>query len=173
MDEQTPKQMQLKVTDGSTVIVDEQDFWRFWKNRLHTTTNNVVYYRDEEGKSHRLHRAILEIDDNRIVTFLDGNPRNCTRSNLLVQDRGIFGRSRGARGACKYKGVSPYRKGRWQATIRINGKLKWIGAFATAEEAARAYDDAVLEYRGRVGLLNFPTRARRRSPGSREGSAEG
>jgi hypothetical protein len=162
MDERTPKQMQLKVTDGSIVTVDEPDFWRFWKRRLHTTTRNVVYYRDEEGKSHRLHRAIMEVDDTRIVSFLDGDPRNCTRANLVVQDRGVFGRSRGARGACKYKGVSPYRKGRWQATIRIDGKLKWIGAFETAEDAARAYDDAVLEFRGRVGMLNFPNRARRR-----------
>jgi hypothetical protein len=166
MDETTPKRMQLKVTDGTKVTVDETDFWRFWKYRLHTTTRDVVYFRDEEGRSHRLHRAILEVDDNRIVTFLDGDPRNCSRANLLVQDRGVFGRSRGARGACKYKGVSPYRKGRWQATIRIEGKLKWIGAFNTAEEAAKAYDDAVLEYRGRVGTLNFPTRARRRRAAS-------
>jgi hypothetical protein len=166
MEEKTPKRMELKVTDGSRVLVDEEDFWRFWKRRLHTTTNRVVYYRDDDGRSHRLHRAILDVEDNRIVTFIDGDPRNCSRANLVVQDRGVFGRARGARGACEYKGVSPYRKNRWQATIRIDGRLKWIGAFNTAEEAARAYDDAVLEHRGRIGTLNFPTRSRRRRAGS-------
>jgi hypothetical protein len=152
---------ELRLVDGSTVTVDEEDFWRFWKQELFTSSGFVVF-RDEEGKIRRLHREILEIRDTRIVVHLDGNKRNCVRTNLHVQDRGVYGRARPSQGACKYKGVSPYR-GRWQATIRVEGKLKWLGAFDTAEEAARVYDDAVLHYRGRKGVLNFPGRARRRS----------
>jgi hypothetical protein len=152
---------ELRLVDGSTVTVDEEDFWRFWKQELFTSSGFVVF-RDEEGKIRRLHREILEVRDTRIVVHLDGNKRNCVRTNLHVQDRGVYGRARPSQGACKYKGVSPYR-GRWQATIRVEGKLKWLGAFDTAEEAARVYDDAVLQYRGRKGVLNFPGRPRRRS----------
>jgi hypothetical protein len=152
---------ELRLTDGTVVSVDEEDFWRFWKQELFTSSGFVVY-RDEEGRIRRLHREILAVRDKRIVVHIDGDKRNCTRSNLLVQDRGVYGRARPAKGASKYKGVSPYR-GRWQATIRIDGKLKWLGSFDTAEDAARAYDDAVLEYRGRKGVLNFPTRPRRRT----------
>jgi len=150
----------LRLVDGSTVTVDEQDFWRFWKQRLFTSSGFVVF-RNEEGKIHRLHREIMDVRDTRVVLFLDGNPRNCTRANLFVQDRGVYARIRPAKGASRYKGVSPYR-GKWQATIRLNGKLKWLGSFETPEEAARVYDDAVLEHRGRDGVLNFPTRPRRR-----------
>jgi hypothetical protein len=152
---------ELRLTDGTVVSVDEEDFWRFWKQELFTSSGFVVY-RDEEGRIRRLHREILAVRDKRIVVHIDGDKRNCTRSNLLVQDRGVYGRARPAKGASKYKGVSPYR-GRWQATIRLDGKLKWLGSFDTAEDAARAYDDAVLEYRGRKGVLNFPTRPRRRT----------
>jgi hypothetical protein len=152
---------ELRLVDGSSVKVDEEDFWRFWKEELFTSSGFVVY-RDDEGRIRRLHREILGVRDKRIVVHIDGDKRNCTRGNLLVQDRGVYGRARPAKGASKYKGVSPYR-GRWQATIRIDGKLKWLGSFDTAEDAARAYDDAVLQYRGRKGLLNFPTRPRRRS----------
>ena len=151
----------LRLADGSSVVLDDADFWRFWKTKLFVH-NDHVCLRDEQGRIRRLHREVLEIRDSRIVRFLDGDHRNCARANLQVLDRSVLATGRPAQGACKYKGVSPYR-GKWQATIRLEGKLKWLGSFATAEEAARAYDDAVLEHRGRSGVLNFPKRPRRRT----------
>ena len=153
----------LKLSDRTTVVVDEADFWRFWKQRLFFS-NGFVCFRNERGRIRRLHREIMEIHDKQIVRLLDGDPRNCTRANLLVQDRSVLARERPAQGACMFKGVSPYR-GRWQATIRIEGKLRWLGSFTRAEDAARAYDEAVLEHRGRSGVLNFPNRPRRRVKG--------
>ena len=158
-----PATKQLRLVDGSTVTLDEEDFWRFWKHRLFSYSNGIVYFRDEEDdRTYRLHREIAGVRDERIVTFLDDDPRNCTRTNLLVQDRGVYGRRRPSQSSSGYKGVSPYR-GRWQATIRVEGKLKWLGAFDCEEDAALAYDEAVLHYRGRKGVLNFPGRPRRRS----------
>lgn len=151
---------ELRLSDGSTVRLDDQDFRRFWKTRLFVH-NQHVCLRDDEGRIRRLHREVLEVRDARIVRFLDGDTRNCARSNLQILDRSVLATARPAQGACAYKGVSPYR-GKWQATIRIAGKLKWLGSYATPEEAARAYDDAVLEFRGRMGVLNFPNRPRRR-----------
>lgn len=155
-----PVTRNLRLSDGSTVTLDDHDFWRFWKSKLFVH-NRHVCLRDEEGRIRRLHREVLEVRDSRIVRFIDGNPRNCTRANLQILDRSVLATARPAQGACAFKGVSPYR-GKWQATIRVGGKLKWLGSFGSAEEAARAYDEAVIEHRGRTGVLNFPMRVRRR-----------
>lgn len=153
---------ELRLTDGSTVRVDDEDFWRFWKHRLSSYPSGIVYFR-LDNRVFLLHREILGVQDRRIVLHLDGDPRNCTRENLLIQDRGVFARGRKGHGSSPYKGVSRYRKGKWQATIRVDGKLLWLGAFDNPVDAATAYDEAVLKHRGRSGLLNFPTRKRRRT----------
>jgi hypothetical protein len=155
-----PTIRELRVTDGSTVTVDDIDFWRFWKEKLFIH-NRHVCLRDGEGRIRRLHREILNVRDSKVVRFLDGETRNCVRSNLQILERSVLATARPAQGVCTFKGVSPYR-GKWQATIRLEGKLKWLGSYCSPEEAARAYDDAVLEHRGRTGVLNFPSRMRRR-----------
>lgn len=44
----------------------------------------------------------------------------------------------------------------WKAIIRENYKHIYLGAFATAEEAARAYDAKARELHGEYASLNFP-----------------
>lgn len=157
----TVSQHILRLPDGSPVFVDEPDFWRFWKVDLFLHKRRVCL-RDEQGRIRRLDREIVEATSSHVVRLLDADPRNLRRSNLQVLPRSALIREQPAQGVCSYKGVSPYR-GKWQATIRIEGKLKWLGAFATPEAAAVAYDDAVRLYRGRSGRLNFPQRPRRRA----------
>jgi hypothetical protein len=53
-----------------------------------------------------------------------------------------------------YKGVYKFRRG-WRALIGINGKLKYLGAYSTTEEAARAYDEAAKRLHGKFAILNF------------------
>ena len=54
-----------------------------------------------------------------------------------------------------YRGV--YIKGqKYRATIRIGGRNRQIGYYATPEEAARAYDRKALEFKPRAMRLNFP-----------------
>ena len=51
-----------------------------------------------------------------------------------------------------YKGVSWHKSGRkWQAKIRTNGKQKYLGLYATAEDAAAAYAKASKEQHGEYG----------------------
>ncbi|MBA0679938.1 hypothetical protein Goari_011679 [Gossypium aridum] len=70
---------------------------------------------------------------------------------------GVRGRKKSSRGHHRFVGVRQRPSGRWVAEIKdsLQKVRLWLGTFDTAEDAARAYDDAARALRGANARTNF------------------
>ncbi|KAL6180292.1 hypothetical protein ACLB2K_046956 [Fragaria x ananassa] len=61
-------------------------------------------------------------------------------------------------GSKKFRGVIERHPGPWISEIRhpLLKRRVWLGTFESAEEAARAYDEAAILMSGRNAKINFP-----------------
>lgn len=153
---------EIALTQGYVAIVDNEDFDRIsafkWRAR---TTGGLVYAVTTfgyPGPQHTIymHRMILDARTDETIDHRDANGLNNTRENLrhCTQSENIGNSRIGSRNSSGFKGVSmDKRRGTWRARI-ANRQVG--GAFATAQEAARAYDTAAFEKWGNFARLNFP-----------------
>ena len=102
-----------------------------------------------------LHRELAQAPAGCDVIHLNDDDLDNRRANLVVATRSqSSARRRTSSSATGFRGV--YRnRSRYQAQITVAGKSSWLGLFATAEEAARAYDEAAQIAFGRFARLNF------------------
>jgi hypothetical protein len=158
----------IKLTKGLSAIVDATDFEFVSQLKWHAGHGrNGVMYADCKGISTLdgkryvtlMHRFILGITDPKIhVDHIDHDGLNNRRCNLraCTHAQNQANARKHSDGSSQYRGVSLDKKtGRWTARAR----RIWLGCFAKEEDAARAYDVALVEQFGEFARTNFPRQA--------------
>lgn len=88
-----------------------------------------------------------------LVGAKNGNKLDCRLENLLYRSRSVASRKRKTSSKTGYTGV--YKENnRYRAVISVDRKSVHIGMFATAEEAALAYNKKSRELYGEDGKVN-------------------
>ncbi|CAM8980896.1 unnamed protein product [Rhodiola kirilowii] len=92
------------------------------------------------------------------IHFQQKQPKITKKSGCSLAEN-FKGRSRSNRNSSKFIGVRQRPSGRWVAEIKdTTQKIRmWLGTFETAEEAAKAYDEAACLLRGTNARTNFVT----------------
>lgn len=99
-----------------------------------------------------------------LVGANNGNKLDCRLENIVYRSRAVASRKRKTSSKVGYTGV--YKENnRFRAVISVNRKSVHIGMFATAEEAALAYNKKSRELYGEDGKINY---IRRKLPDGRE-----
>lgn len=93
-----------------------------------------------------------------LVDHRNGNGLDNRWENLRLASHAENIRARGKRrdNPWGYIGVYRVASGRWKAGIRVNGRMHWLGTFASAEDAAHIRDRAARNLHGEFAALNFP-----------------
>jgi hypothetical protein len=164
--------MELSI-DGKVVLIDDQDWpivkdqkWHILKGGGYVIANILVDSTKgkRKYKTTYMHRLILGLANCRypLVDHKNSNRLDNRRDNLrtATHSQNVINRPT-KRGLCKYLGVrrmiDKRRKNSYNyigALIRVNGKVKKLGAFKTEEEAALAYNEAAIRLHGEFARLN-------------------
>lgn len=113
----------------------------------------------EGGRKYRtdMARLLLGLPDGLLADHVNGDRSDNRRSNIRVvnHQQNSWNSRPHKDSASKFKGI--WRSGRrWGAQICANHCKRYLGMYATEEDAARAYDAAAKVLHGEYAVLNFP-----------------
>jgi hypothetical protein len=151
----------IPLTQGKYAIVDARDYKPVSQHKWSLSRSGERLYAQlrTHGKTLRMHEFIMNPPKGKVVDHINGYGLDNRRCNLRICARLQNDRNRrvNPNTLTGYKGVSRNKKtDRYPPQIFIEGRYMRLGPFATAEQAARAYDRKARELVADFARCNFP-----------------
>ena len=150
----------IPLTRGKYALVDEADYDRLMQHKWFLSHTGYAIRRVWDGRKNtteHMHRTVIgESCEGFDVDHINGNTLDNRRCNLRVATRSQNMANTGPHvDGSGYKGVTyDKRRNRYFARICQNYKTHFLGYYATAEEAAEAYNQAAVNAFGEYSRLN-------------------
>ncbi len=146
--------------EGDYAVTEEGDVYSFKRNRflkshpdsqgyLQVTLHKTDRVSGARGKHISVHRVVAltfipNPDNLPCVDHIDRNKRNNCVNNLrwVTYKQNHDNKSPRRNSSSKYKGVRR-NGGKWESSISVDGNKTYLGRFASEEDAAVAYNNAV------------------------------
>lgn len=136
--------MEIRLPCGAIALIDDEDAaladlkWRVW-----VRPGGSVYVKRSATKANPhqlLHRAVMKPEAGLVVDHINGDTLDNRRANLRAvahrtNSHNIVGQ--GGKASHGIIGVT-WNKTRWQAQIRVDGRLQHLGVFDDFEAAREA-----------------------------------
>lgn len=161
----------IPLTQGKFAKVDDDDFewlskmkWRYVRKEQDSIDGYAASggRRKENEPFVWMHRLIAKTPKGMLTDHKDGNGLNNQKENLRHATTSQNLANARKKNSTGYKGVTaPAGKSKncpknWRARVMNKGKVVFEKMYGTAEEAARAYDEAARETFGEFAKTNFP-----------------
>ncbi len=148
----------IALTQGQFALVDDEDFEHLsqWKWFAQKTPMGSFYAQRREhhgGPVVLMHRYLAQTPAGLVTDHVDGNGLNNQRANLRSATalQNMMNKAPNRGGSSPLKGAvfdRGHKSRPWRASIRLNGRLKYLGNYTTPEEAAAAYAAAATVHFG-------------------------
>jgi hypothetical protein len=153
---------EIKLTQGFVALVDDEDFeyldqfkWYAHKGRNSFYAHRNIKTGVDKQTTILMHKEIIKTKLH--IDHIDHNGLNNQKINLreCTCQQNCMNRNPHKNSYSEYKGVSYIKRLRkWQASICISQKQKYLGIYKSEIEAARAYNKTAIELFGVFSNIN-------------------
>jgi hypothetical protein len=158
--------IEIPLSMGKVALIDASDFDRVSRHkwcviRLDGRARPRYYAITSEPGNNKhkiyLHRFLMDAPSGMVVDHANGDTLDNRRSNLRVctYSQNACNQVNRRDAVTGFRGVHIHGN-RFRASITVHGQPTRLGSYQTAEEAARAYDEAAIRLHGEFATLNFP-----------------
>jgi len=142
-------------------IIDDEDWERIsnitWYVHYNQSNHYVFGWCKKTKKYLRLHRVILNAPEGKFVDHKNRNTLDNRKENLRLcnHQQNSYNRSKDYNNKSGYKGVSWSKQNKkWMAQITYSKTTYTLGFFKSKEDAALAYNKAVIKHHGEFAYVN-------------------